>query len=110
MRKNRKGFTIVEFVVGLAVVGMLVVAVYLYQNPKTQTDQTPDGTNTEKTVVDQTNDSRKVYPTIEPVTADSDDAELNAAANSLNALSEEINELDKLDEELELPEVDLSVE
>lgn len=100
MRKNRKGFTIVEFAIGLAVIAMLVVAVYLFQ----QTDTTPDTNNTtlEPTI--------EVYPTAEPIQTDSTDAELNATAEDINNLSTEINKLDVIDAELSLPNVDLSVE
>jgi prepilin-type N-terminal cleavage/methylation domain-containing protein len=100
VRHNRSGFTPIEFVVGLAVIGMLVLAVYLYQK-----DQQADDYDSVQTT-EEYNTEQETYPTPEPVPTDSSDAQLNQTANEVNQLSGEINELDTIEEDLSLPSVE----
>lgn len=108
MRQNRKGFTAIEFIVSLAVVGMIVIAVYMFRQPKQS--NTNETTNESEQTFENYNDGQEVYPTPNPLPENTGDSKLDEAAQQLNALSNDLNELDTIEDDLDLPEINLTVE
>ncbi|MCA9390114.1 hypothetical protein KC571_01815 [candidate division WWE3 bacterium] len=101
MKSNRKGFTGIEFVLGLAVIAMLVVAIYLFQQSRLQ--ETTDDTM-------ETMESITTYPTPSPIPTGSEEEVIDEATTEVNDLSDDLNDLDKIDDDLSLPNIDLTVQ
>ncbi len=93
--RRRSGFTVIELLVGVVVIGMLILALYLYQ----QGPYTPIREDTD----DQTQTDQE-SPT--PLPTDSSDEELNQSAAELNLLSHELDTLDDEENDTVLPSID----
>ncbi|MCA9392072.1 hypothetical protein KC614_02615 [candidate division WWE3 bacterium] len=103
--KSQKG-SVVEFVLLGVMVVLLVGAVYFYAKGNKQVV-----TNVSPTPVAFESDdlSPTPLPSIAELNTNSGDSSLDATANDLNTLVKEMDSLDKMDDDLSLPEVDFSV-
>lgn len=113
-RFNNKGFAF-EFVLIIVVAVILLGGVYLYSlNTKQEgslakNTAAPTSKVSPKTEqIENLTPSPTPLPTVTEIKTDTGDAVVDQAAGELNTLLNEVNALDQLDSDLNLPSVDFS--
>lgn len=106
----RQGFALVEITLLVLVIGILVVGIYFVIGESTSIPSITTSPTTSQPTPVGIKYKPTIYPTQTPLTTNSSDGVLNQTADELNTLNNELNALDQIEFDLNLPEVDFSMD